>query len=333
MTAVRSVVAAGNGAAIVHRMLAAGLPDYRVAEISPRVAAIPPWYRRAAAPHLAGAEVTHLIADYGPAPLSREDARVVAFHNFYLDADCARWASAAQRFYYRAVMSPAVHAAVAAADRLVVVSRFLADCVRTLAPRVPLEIVYNGIDTERFVPSPDAAGDRPLRVLFVGNPSSRKGFALLAAVASQLPPGVELAFTGGLRDTRVNALAARLISLGRVPYDEMPRAYQTADVLFFPTLREGFGLCVAEAMACGLPVVSTNCSAIPELVVDGCHGFLLAPDDVQGMVAALRRLLSEPSLRADLGAASRERARQRFALPRMLREYAEIFAMARRGRG
>jgi glycosyltransferase involved in cell wall biosynthesis len=110
----------------------------------------------------------------------------------------------------------------------------------------------------------------------------------------------------------------------------MHELYQKADLLLFPTRREGFGLCVAEAMACGLPVVSTRCSAIPELVDEGRGGFLLPPGDVTGMSRAVNRLLGDPVLRADLGSHNRERALRDFSLLRMLQDYQELFSTVRR---
>lgn len=323
---VRSALARGNGAAIVHRLLAASQPDYRLEELDPVIAALPPLYRHAVRPVLAQATVAHLAADYGPAPLPRDCARVVAFHNFYIDDENLSASSFAQRLYYRTVMAPAVRRAVADADRIVVVSRFLAGRVATLAPRMPVEVIYNGIDTVRFAPAGDAGRDRPLRVLFVGNPSRRKGFDLLAGIAARLPAGAELAFTAGLRDERVQAGNRRLVPLGRVAYEAMHRLYRAADVLFFPTRREGFGLCVAEAMACGLPVVSTRCSAIPELVDEGRGGFLLPPGDIDGMVQAISSLLADPARRAAMGAHNRERALRDFDVRRMAGDYAALFS-------
>lgn len=318
------MLARGNGAAVVHQLLADDNPNYRLAEIDPRIASLPPLYRLAARPLLAETDIAHVAADYGASPVPPGCARVVAFHNFYIDAENLAQATAVQRVFYRRVMTPAVCKAVAGADRIVVVSRFLADRVRELSPPVPVELIYNGIDTDRFAPATAVAG-RPLRVLFVGNPSRRKGFHCLDKVAAQLPTGVELAFTAGLRDEKPAAAGSRLLPLGRVPYARMHELYQQADILLFPTQREGFGLCVAEAMACGLPVVSTRCSAIPELVDNGRGGFLLPPGDVDGMSRAVNLLLADAILRAEMGAHNRSRVLRDFSLPRMLCDYRELF--------
>ena len=67
----------------------------------------------------------------------------------------------------------------------------------------------------------------------------------------------------------------------------MHKVYQQSDILFFPTLREGFGLVVAEAMACGLPVVTTDCSSLPELIDHGKGGYLCEPNNLEDMIGRI----------------------------------------------
>lgn len=323
---IRSVMAHGNGAYIVHDELAAGLSGYELRGCSPWLASVPGLPQPSLRRWLSAADLIHLPADYGVVPTTFPVRRVATLHNFYTDDAHLKTATPLQRLYYTQVLRRSVPAAIRAADRLVVVSSFLADCVRAagMGGRTPVDVIYNGIDVARFCPQAQIV-DRPLRVLFVGNPTRRKGFHLLQAVAAALPPGVELAFTGGLRRVRHMAGDA-LVPLGHVPYARMHHAYQDADLLLFPTYREGFGLCVAEAMACGLPVVSTQCSAIPEVLDDGRGGFLCAPGDVDGMVVRVRTLLADAALRRDMGAWNREKAVRCFDRARMLRDYAQLFA-------
>ncbi|MFZ5722411.1 MAG: glycosyltransferase family 4 protein [Pseudomonadota bacterium] len=327
---VRSVLPQGNGAFIVHRALAEGLRSYELRGLNPWLASVPGLPYPAMRRWLRAADVLHLPAEFGVVPLASPPRRVVTLHGYYIDDEHLRRSTSAQRLYYRQILRRTIPAAVSGADRVVVVSHFLADMLARegLTGHAPVEVIHNGIDTGRFAPVP-GRDDRPLRVLFVGNPTRNKGFHLLAAIAGKLPPGVELWFTRGMR-RQVHRTAPGLHALAPVPYDRMHEVYQQADVLFFPTFREGFGLCVAEAMACGLPVVSTRCSAIPELLDEGRGGFLLPPDDMAGMVAALNRLLGDAALRAAMGAHNRERAVRDFSLPRMLREYRELFADLRR---
>lgn len=327
---VHSVLPRGNGAFIVHQSLADGLPGYELRGLDPWLASVPglpyPSLRR----WLGEAEIAHLPVEYGALSLPAGVRHVAVVHGYSIDDEHLQRASPLQRLYYRQVLRRTIPAAIRQADRVVVVSRFLAECLQRdgWSSRAPVEVIYNGIDTARFAPAV-AGQDRPLRVLFVGNPTRNKGFHLLDRIADSLPPQVELLYTRGMRPV-AHRPGARLRALDPVPYAQMHEVYHQADMLLFPTFREGFGLCVAEAMACGLPVVSTRCSAIPELVDDGRGGFLLPPGDVDGMARALNRLLADAPRRADFGAHNRERALRDFSLPRMLAEYRELFAAVRR---
>lgn len=318
----------GNGAYIVHAELASTLKNYELLACNPYLGAIPGLPSPGLRKWLGKAPIVHLSPSYGNVPLPQNCSRVITFHSFDIDPDDMEQASTAQRFYYKNVLRHAVTAATKSADRLVAVSKFVADCVRRHCPidKKPLEVIYNGIDTQRFRPIDEVDRDRPLRVLFVGNPTRRKGFHLLAEFAEQLPDGVELAFTSGLRDEVVKTAHKRLVSLGHVSYSEMHRLYQNADILLFPAYREGFGLCVAEAMASGLPVVSTNCSAIPELIDDERGGYLVSLGDISSLLERTRRLLTNEELRREMGAWNRAKAIIAFDRERMARDYRELFA-------
>ena len=97
--------------------------------------------------------------------------------------------------------------------------------------------------------------------------------------------------------------------------------YRQADVLLFPSRLEGFGYAVAEAMACGVPVVASNTSSLPELVDDGETGRLCVPEDPGSFVQAVRELAGDPQRRVSMGVAARARAVERFSLRRMASEY------------
>ena len=113
--------------------------------------------------------------------------------------------------------------------------------------------------------------------------------------------------------------------MGPIAHSEMPGVYRDMDVLLFPTLREGFGLVVAEAMACGLPVVVSDCSALPELVVHEQGGYLCRLGDADDFAARIRRLGESPALRAERGQFTRERVLSLFSLKDMVEGYRQLF--------
>jgi glycosyltransferase involved in cell wall biosynthesis len=97
------------------------------------------------------------------------------------------------------------------------------------------------------------------------------------------------------------------------------------DILLMPTVREGFGLAIAEAMACGLPVVASNCSAIPELIDEGKGGFLCPVGDVDAFAEKINLLADSPILRREMGNYNRAKVEKMFTLDRMASEYQELF--------
>lgn len=114
-------------------------------------------------------------------------------------------------------------------------------------------------------------------------------------------------------------------SLGRLSPKDLVNAYQTADALLFPSRLEGFGLVVAEAMACGLPVITSNCSALSELVVHEKTGFLCPPNDVNAFVNAANTLANDKELWSNMQYASRARIIEQFSEIKMINQYIELY--------
>jgi len=172
-------------------------------------------------------------------------------------------------------------------------------------PRERVHVVPPGVDVGRFRPLAAERRDGPVRVLFVGGDFERKGGHDLLAAFGRLAPGTaELHLvTGkavapcGLPVTVHNGVApnsARLIGLLR-----------DADIFALPTHGDCTPLAISEALACGLPVVTTSVGALPELVVDGRNGLVVPPGDPARLAAALARLVDDPSLRAQMGKRAR----------------------------
>jgi len=156
--------------------------------------------------------------------------------------------------------------------------------------------------------------------LFVGTLQPRKNIGrLLEAFAQATGPadrqvGLVLAGQPGVGASALRARAAalgiaeRVRWLGYVAAEHLPSLYAGATAFVFPSLYEGFGMPVLEAMAWGTPVIAANTSSLPEVV--GPAGLLIDPCDVDGLARAMRRLLDDRALRDRLIAAGRERAQQ-----------------------
>jgi glycosyltransferase involved in cell wall biosynthesis len=109
---------------------------------------------------------------------------------------------------------------------------------------------------------------------------------------------------------------------GYIPEEDLPVLYNGASLFVFPSLYEGFGLPVLEAMACGTPVVTSNCSSLPE--VTGEAAILVDPMDVNALAAAMRQVLEEPDLSLSLRQKGITRAQQ-FSWEQTARRTTEVY--------
>jgi L-malate glycosyltransferase len=322
-TTIYSPMVTGSGACIVHQLLAENLPGYRIRGIPPRETLAPFSLGR----YRENADIVHTAPDLGPAVLNDRGISVVTFHGYCLDKESLAHASLAQRMFYRTLLNRAIRQSVSRASAVTAVSNFTAGMIKNhLGFEGDVTVIKNGIDESRFHPSSSHHQGKQCRVLFSGNLSRNKGAHFLQDVSAGLPTGSHLAFTSGLRASRQPASSnGRLVNLGRIPYSDMHRVYQNADILFFPTLREGLGLAAIEAMSCGLPVVTTRCSALPEVVDHGKGGFLCEPNNVKEMLERVRELITNPGLRQEMGQYNREKVLREFRLQKMIDSYSELF--------
>jgi colanic acid/amylovoran biosynthesis glycosyltransferase len=113
---------------------------------------------------------------------------------------------------------------------------------------------------------------------------------------------------------------------GAVGQDEIRRYYEDADVFVLPSFAEGVPAVLMEAMAMGLPVVTTRVAGIPELVEDGQSGFVVPPGRVDALVEAVRRLASDPELRREMGERGREKVISEYSIDPSAAQLRDMFA-------
>jgi len=186
------------------------------------------------------------------------------------------------------------------------------------------DIIPNGIDLGHFSPdvSPiDEFCDGKLNILFVGRLEKRKGVKYLLGAYQQVKreignlrliivgPGTILRrkYERQVRRTGLEDV----VFVGHVSYDELPRYYKAADVFCAPaTGRESFGIVLLEAMALGKPIVATNIEGYSNVLTDGAEGLLVPPEDEERLAQALITLLSDGSLRRQMGDKGRLKAQE-----------------------
>jgi glycosyltransferase involved in cell wall biosynthesis len=178
------------------------------------------------------------------------------------------------------------------------------------APGRLLQLPF-GVDTVRFQPpGSNPPPDRPFRVLFVGQLGLQKGVLYLLAAWERLAwPDAQL-WLAGRPQRQLAPLLQRygqlpgVRMLGHVPEPE--QLYPQADVFAFPSLQEGSALVTYEALACGLPVITTpNAGSV---IQDGLEGHLVPVRDADSLAGKLEELRSRPELRREMGRASRRLA-------------------------
>ncbi len=205
----------------------------------------------------------------------------------------------------------------------------------------PVKLLPTGVDTTRFAAA-DAASAAALRrkfgiaetdrlLVFVGRIGLEKNLDLLVeAIARVKTPGARLLIVGNgphrsELERHIDSLgvADRVTFTGYLQGEEVAAAYAAADLFFFASLSETQGLVVAEAMASGLPVVAVEDLAIGDAVTDGVNGFLTI-ESPEALAAAADRVLTDPSLRAAMGAESRKVA-QDLSIDRMAAQLATMY--------
>ncbi len=168
-----------------------------------------------------------------------------------------------------------------------------------------------GSRIERFRPTGEPR-DGDFDVLFVGQVSLRKGFPyLLDAFARLKHPRKRLRIVGGV-DPSIEHLLKTLPSegveyLGNVPNTELAALYSAAHVFVLPSIEEGLAMVMAEAMACGCPVVASTHSGAEDLFTDGREGLIIPIRSADAILQALQNLADQPSLARSLRSAARSR--------------------------
>ncbi|OGO24265.1 MAG: glycosyl transferase family 1 [Chloroflexi bacterium RBG_16_50_9] len=203
-------------------------------------------------------------------------------------------------------------------DGRIAVSKPALEYVRSYFP-AEYTIIPNGVDTEHFSPavSPiDDFKDGKLNILFVGRMEKRKGFNhLLQAykhVKKEVPNCRLIAVGPGTRlrnkyEKHVKRSGLEdVVFTGYINYNELPRYYKTADVVCFPaTGRESFGIVLLEAMATGKPVIASEIPGYVSILTDETEGILVPPKNEELLAKAIIRLLTDETLRKQMGGKGR----------------------------
>lgn len=315
----------GSGSYVVHKVLEKHIPGYAVASYHPYWTMAP--FMLGLVASTRGADLIHTNQDYGIFFHRQDTPLILTLHNYVLDPWMRTYSTRAQSMHYATDLRLFTLLSVRKATVVTAVSHYTARLIQEdLGITVPVRVIYNGIDTDAFTPAPATVHhNKEVRVFFSGNLTLRKGAQWLPAIAARLSKNIRIFYTSGLRTQCSLPVLENLHSIGPVAFEHMPDRYRDMDILLMPTVREGFGLSVAEAMACGLPVVASDCSSIPELFEDGKGGFLCPVGDVDSFAEKINLLAENPELRKRMGEYNRARVEELFRLDQMISRYRQLF--------
>jgi len=247
------------------------------------------------------------------------------------------------RFANRTYLRLFTALSVKRAQRVIAVSQNTKQDIMTVygLPAEKIDVVYSGLDAHFKRPAQQdiedfrAAHGLPDRfILYLGTIEPRKNLStLIRAYAKVRPDGIKLVCAGGrgwmhedvFQTVEELRLSREVIFPGFLPDDDLPLWYSAAEIFVYPSAYEGFGLPVIEALACGVPTITTNASSLPEAAGDAA--LLVPPDDSAALADTLARLLNDPSLQTELAERGPKQA-ARFNWRDTARDTAGVYAKA-----
>ena len=213
--------------------------------------------------------------------------------------------------------------------------RFLSSYSPKLAPKI--NVITNFVDTTRFSPTKDLVIISPTtRVVCVGRLFEQKNIpTFIEAVAKVAQDGYSFhvdwfgkdygdAYAAKCHEAHARCQMENYFTFHE-PQTDIEVQYRNHDVFFLPSIYEGYPNVLCEAMSCGLPVMGSRVSDVPDLIAEGENGFLFDPKDVDDMARNVERMLDlTPEERLRMGEKSREIAVERFSKEKFLQKYLEI---------
>lgn len=226
-----------------------------------------------------------------------------------------------------------------AADFFVCIGRFARSQMMKLSSSEQwgkFEICPLGVDVANYNPERAERGGKPFTILCVGRLTPAKGQHILIEACAALRDwgrDFRLVIVGtGPDEQSLKASVARLQLAQQVAFtgalnqNEVRAWYRQCDVFALPSFAEGIPVVLMEAMASGVPCVTTRITGIPELIRDGIDGLLVTPSDPQELADTLATLMDDPEAREEFGEAGRARVGEHYNLPQNVARLGRIFA-------
>ena len=230
------------------------------------------------------------------------------------------------------ILAPVFRSIWRNAAALVACSEGLKERALRFMPSVSIDVIPNGVELDRFCPAQNDEEAETLRLLTVGRLSATKRIDMLVEAVEILHKercNACLTIVGGgqleqqLRESVSGKDLRDIVKIaGRVEPEKMPQVYRDSDIFVSASAQEGMSNAMLEAMASGLPIITTRCEGVEELITD--NGVIVEDANAESIAAAIRRLADNPQVRKEMAVAARSRA-QRFTWGRVAEEYLDLY--------
>ena len=271
-------------------------------------------------------DIIHSSLEYGWAFKENNKPLIITVFHSVFDNSYKEYTNLLQKIFHYFILKPNIKKSLKMADKIIAISQYSKKNIIHKFGDFSIDVVYPYINNRKFKLKKIYSTDNRFKLLFVGNLIKRKGSDLLPKIMKLLGNDYVLYYTSGLRTRPPNNFnLPNMIPLGKLTEKELINKYNQCDVLLAPSRLEGFGYQIAEAMACGKPIITTNCSSLPELVINHKGGFLCEIDNVSDFVEKIKTLSKNKYLMKKMGQFNRRRIVEKFNLREMGKEYQQLY--------
>jgi len=272
------------------------------------------------------ADIIHSSVEYGWVFKKPNNKLISTLYHNVFEKYYFNKTSFVQKLYYLIILRPNIKKTLKVSEANIAISKFTKRSFSETFKCKNIQIIYPGIDLSSYKIIKTKKVNKLFQLLFVGNLINRKGADLLPKIMKLLGNEYVLYYTSGLRTKPPsNFSLPNMIRLGKLSEEELIRKYNECDVLLAPSRLEGFGYQIAEAMACGKPVIAANCSSLPELIINNKGGFLCEIDNVNDFVEKIKILSENKYLMKKMGLFNRLRIIEEFDFKKIGKEYQQMY--------
>lgn len=249
---------------------------------------------------------------------------VITEHHCVTDPEYYQYKTFLQKIYHR-IIGYYEKIGFKKADAIISVSQFTTEALKRSFSISPTNTIYNWIDAKKFSPSKIDISNRKFTLLFVGNPTYRKGADILPKLMEELDDNFELRISSGRKKPKKLRPIKNATYLPYLSEKDLINEYRNCDAFLFPSRYEGFGYAMFEAMACGKSVIANKNSLAKNFIKNEHNGYLIDTDNILELSNLCQYLLNNRDKLSEIGKNGRELVLQTFNEAKQIEEYLKIY--------